>query len=216
MNEFEYSIKSKNINEILHFTTNLGLLGIIRTGAVLPNAELKEEDTLSFIFQQNSQKRKEWEIKWLNYVNLSITKLNFEFFEYSKYVHKDKDIYWAVLSFSPSILMDSGVHFTTTNNIYPSCIRGTGVEGFEKMFSDPVEGKFQKKIYRGQSHLSSWTTCEQAEVLYPGRLNLNRLIKIYVLNSADKASIMAQLAALDLVLDVEVCPNKFRDDSNDN
>lgn len=216
MNELKCSIENRGVREILHFTTNLGLLGILRTGSVLPNSQLKEEDTLAFIFQQNSQKRKEWEKKWLDYVNLSVTKLNFEFFEYSRFVHKNKDIYWAILSFSPDILMDSGVYFTTTNNIYPSCTRGMGVDGFERMFADPIEGKYQKKIYREQSHLPSQTTCEQAEVLYPGRLSLCHLIKIYVLDSVDKASIMGQLAALDLVLDVDVCPNKFRDDSNDN
>ncbi|AZP43924.1 DUF4433 domain-containing protein [Rahnella aquatilis] len=216
MNEFEASVKAKGIKEILHFTTNQGLLGVLRTGAVLPNSQLKEEDTLAFIFQQNSLKRRERDSKWLGFVNLSITKLNFEFFEHSRSVHQNSDIYWAILSFSPDILIDSGVYFTTTNNIYPSCLRGEGIEAFERMFCDPIEGKFQKKIYRGPFHLSSWTTCEQAEILYPGRLALKHLIKVYVENFEDKSSIMAQLAALGLVLDVEICPNKFRDNSNDN
>lgn len=216
MNEFEASIKSKGINEILHFTTNQGLLGVLRTGAVLPNSKLKKEDTLAFIFQQNSLKRRERDSKWLNYVNLSVTKLNFEFFEHSQNVHQYSDIYWVILSFSPEIIMDSGVYFTTTNNIYPSCLRGERVECFERMFRDPIVGKYQKVISRGSSHLPSWTTCEQAEILYPGRLTLEHLVKVYVSNFEDKASIMAQLAVLGLVLDVEVCPNKFRDDINDN
>jgi len=216
MNELEASIQAKGIKEILHFTTNQGLLGVLRTGAVLPNSQLKEEDTLAFIFQQNSLKRRERDLKWLGYVNLSVTKLNFEFFEHSQSVHQNLDIYWAILSFSPDMLGDSGIYFATTNNIYPSCRRGVGLEAFERMFGDPIEGKFQKKIYRGPSHLPSWTTCEQAEILYPGRLALKHLIKVYVANVEDKSSIMAQLAALGLILDIEVCPNKFRDNTNDN
>lgn len=216
MNKFEKLIEDKAIEEILHFTTNLGLLGTFRTEGLLPNSELKKEDTLAFIFKQNSLKRKEWDLKWLNYVNLSVTKLNFEFFNYSRNVHQGSDIFWAILSFSPQILLDPGVYFTTTNNIYPSCIRGEGMENFERMFSNPITGKYQKKIYRGSSHIPSWTTCEQAEVLYPGKLSLTHLKKIYVSNFEDKASVMAQLTMLDLALNVEVCPNKFRDNTNDN
>ncbi|MEZ2583097.1 MULTISPECIES: DarT ssDNA thymidine ADP-ribosyltransferase family protein [Enterobacteriaceae] len=216
MSELEASINSKGIKEVLHFTTNKGLLGVLRTGALLPNAQLKEEDTLAFIFQQNSLKRRERDLKWLNYVNLSVTKLNFEFFEHSRGVHQYADIYWVILSFTPEIIIEPGVNFTTTNNIYPSCIRGEGVEYFEKMFRNSIIGKFQREIFRGPSHLTSWTTCEQAEILYPGRLTLEHLTKVYVSNFEDKASIMAQLAVLGLVLDVEVCPNKFRDDTNDN
>lgn len=216
MSELEASIKAKGIKEILHFTTNQGLLGVLRTGAVLPNTLLKKEDTLAFIFQQNSLRRRERDLKWLGYVNLSITKLNFEFFEYSQSVHQNLDIYWTILSFSPDILGDSGVYFTTTNNIYPSCRRGEGLDAFERMFCDPIEGKFQKDIYRGPSHLPSWTTCEQAEILYPGKLGLEHLLKVYVANVEDKSSIMAQLAVLGIILNVEVCPNKFRDNTNDN
>ncbi|EGQ8480538.1 DarT ssDNA thymidine ADP-ribosyltransferase family protein [Vibrio parahaemolyticus] len=215
MSSLEESIKAKGISEILHFTTNKGLLGVLRTGAVLPSSQLKDEDTLAFIFQQNSLKRREWDSKWLGFVNLSITKLNFEFFEHSRSVHKNTDIYWAILSFSPDILMHSGVYFTTTNNIYPSCLRGQGVESFERMFANPIEGKFQKSFYRTPFHLPSWTTCEQAEVLYPGRLSLDCLIKVYVSSFEDKSSIMAQLAVLGLTLDVEVSPDKFRDMKND-
>ncbi|WP_086775383.1 DarT ssDNA thymidine ADP-ribosyltransferase family protein [Vibrio coralliirubri] len=209
MNEFDNSISSKDITEVLHFTTNRGLLGTLRTGGVLPNNELKQEDTLAFIFKQNSKERKERDRRWLNYVNLSLTKLNFEFFDYSKFIHQNVDMYWAILSFSPEILTHSDVYFTTTNNIYPSCIRGVGREGFEQMFNDPVEGKFQKKISRDKSLLPSMTTCEQAEVLYPGKLETKYLNKIYVATEEDKSSVMAQMMALSTSAQVEIAPNKF-------
>ena len=72
--------EKKGINEVLHFTTNYGLLGMLAKNALLPNSELKEENTLAFIFKQNSEQRKEKNRDWLNYCNLSISKINKEFF----------------------------------------------------------------------------------------------------------------------------------------
>ncbi len=52
-------VKARGITEVIHFTTNHGMLGILVTNALLPNSKLKEEDTLAFIFKQNSETRKE-------------------------------------------------------------------------------------------------------------------------------------------------------------
>lgn len=212
MNGIADAIKSRGITEILHFTTNRGLLGSLRTWSLLPNSKLTNEDTLSFIFQQNSPERKEWNKKWLDYVNLSITKLNFEFFDFSKKVHKNSDIYWAILSFSPNILTHEGVIYTTTNNIYPSCLRGSDLVSFEKIFDLSVEGKFQRKIERSENHLPSWTTCEQSEVLYHGPLSLNYLNKIYVCDLESKHSVIAQIRALGVIssITIEICPEMFQ------
>ncbi|OUS32024.1 hypothetical protein A9Q98_02405 [Thalassotalea sp. 42_200_T64] len=202
--------ESKKITDILHFTSNSGLLGILASGAVLPNSELKEEDTLAFVFKQNSEKRKERNLKWLKYVNLSVTKLNKEFFSYSENRHRSVDQFWCILSFSPSLLNDDGVFFTTTNNIYPSCLRGEGVSAFGRMFNNSIEGKFQKTISRTIEHKESWTTCEQAEILYPGKLSLDYLQSIYVKDIQSKHIVKSQLAALNLKHDVVVCPAKFK------
>jgi hypothetical protein len=211
MKYFKISIEEKGINEILHFTTNKGVLGSLKTWSLLPNSQLSSEDTLSFIFQQNSLERKERDKKWLDYVNLSITKLNFEFFNYSQYVHRDSDLYWAIFSFDPEILTHNGVIFTTTNNIYPSCLRGAGLSGFEAVFNESILGKYQKKVIRTANHLPSWTTCQQSEVLYYGPLSLDYLSKIYVCDFESKYSIAAQIRALGIkkTIQIEVCPTMF-------
>jgi len=202
-------VNDREITEILHFTTNSGLLGILATGAVLPNSELKDEDTLAFIFKQNSAERKEKNREWLKYVNLSVTKLNQAFFSYSNYIHRDVDQFWCILSFSTRLLMDDGLYFTTTNNIFPSCLRGEGIESFKRMFDNSIEGKFQRTVTRTPHHLNSWTTCEQAEVLYPGKLPLKYLQCIYVKDIESKHLVNSQLAALGIKHEVIICPEKF-------
>ncbi|MDN2667471.1 DarT ssDNA thymidine ADP-ribosyltransferase family protein [Vibrio sp. 14N.309.X.WAT.E.F5] len=202
-------VEAKEITEILHFTTNTGFLGMLSQKQVLPNSKLHQEDTLEFIFQQNSQSRREKNAKWLDYINLSISKLNHEFFGYSQYIHRHKDMYWVVLSFSPQIMSHQGVYFTTTNNIYPSCIREQGVEGFEKMFNDPIEGLRQRDFYRNGSHLPSHTTCEQAEVLYPAGLSLEYLNRIYVCNEESKSCVNAQMMLYNNAIETVVAPSVF-------
>lgn len=202
-------VSTRGITEVLHFTTNSGFLGMLSQAQVLPNSKLHQEDLLAFIFKQNSQTRKEKNVKWLDYVNLSISKLNHEFFSYSKYIHRDTEMFWVVLSFSPQILEHDEVFFTTTNNIYPSCKRSQGDEGFINMFNNPIEGKFQAKFFRGDKHLSSWTTCEQAEVLYPEGLSLDYLNKIYVLNEDSKSCVKAQMSLYNKSIETVVEPSVF-------
>lgn len=202
-------IQERNINEIIHFTTNVGLVGIFSQNGILPNSELKDESTLAFIFQQNSETRKEKNKNWLKYCNLSITKPNHEFFSYSKYRWREQDMFWAILSISPDILTHDDVFFTTTNNIYPSCIRGKGVESLELMFSDSIEGKFQKTFTRTPTHQKSWTTCEQAEILYPNKLDIKYIQKIYVENDLEKFSVCAQLYSMNKKIEVIVKPEIF-------
>lgn len=205
----ENAAKKRGVEEVLHFTTNEGLLGILHADSLMPNAMLKEEQKLEFIFKQNSKERKERDIKWLTYINFSITKINKEFFSYSKNRRNGEEIFWVVLAFNIGILDHPGVFFTTTNNIYPSNIRKEGLEGFENMFASVIEGKFQASIARTSKHLPSWTTCEQAEVLYPGTCSTRYLMNIYVKNDSEKHIVKAMLAALEKNIDVVVKPEMF-------
>jgi hypothetical protein len=203
------AIKERNITEVVHFTTNAGLLGILASKAILPNTQLREEQTLSFIFEQNSAVRKERDREWLNYVNLSITKPNYDFLSYSKYRRQDQDIFWVLLSISPEILEHDGVYFTTTNNIYPSCTRGNDQAAFENMFSNSFFGKFQRKVTRIPSTPANQTTCEQAEVLYPGAIPLSYVKKIYVCCDEDRFSVAGQQLSLSTKIDIIVDPSIF-------
>ncbi len=202
--------QQKGVKELIHFTTNSGLLGILAKGGVLPNAHLTKEDTLAFIFKQNSASRKERDKRWLNYINLSISKVNNSFFSYSQYIHKDSDVCWIILSFSTDTLNQEGVYFTTTNNIFPSCKRGEGEAAFINMFAPSIEGKFQKKFCRTTQHMPSWTTCEEAEVLFPEFLTLDYLQKIYVPNLDVKRIVIAQLSAFNSIYEICVAPEKFK------
>lgn len=203
-------VRERSITEVLHFTTNRGFLGILSQGRVLPNSKLHKEDTLAFIFQQNSQSRKEKNPIWLDYINLSISRLNHEFFSYSQYLHRNDEMFWVVLSFFPNILEHDGVFFTTTNNIYPSCKRAEGHDGLVNMFSNPIEGKYQQKFYRNEGCLPSWTTCEQAEVLYPHELSLQYLDKVYVLDETTRSSVKAQMSLYNKSIATVVDPSVFK------
>ncbi|WP_025822354.1 DarT ssDNA thymidine ADP-ribosyltransferase family protein [Shewanella marina] len=203
-------VNQRDITEVLHFTTNSGFLGMLAQSQVLPNSKLHKEDTLAFIFKQNSESRKEKNPKWLDYINLSVSKLNYEFFGYSQYIHRGVDMFWVVLSFSTEILEHEGVFFTTTNNIYPSCNRSQGYKGFVDMFNNPIEGKFQVKYYRSDEHLPSWTTCEQAEVLYPDGLSFEYLKKIYVPDEASKSCVKAQMSLYNKSIETLVDPSVFK------
>lgn len=200
-------ITARGITEVVHFTTNKGLLGVLALSALVPRSELGDEDLLEFILKMNSSSRRDH--NWLGYVNMSISRINSQFFAASGYWHAD--VRWRVLSFSPQILLHEGVVFSTTNNIYPSVRRGEGEGGFEAMFADVVLGRYSSEIRRGASMPSSWTTCEQAEVLYPGRVPTEYLQKIYVAEDEDQDDVSAQLRALGhREIDIEVAPEIFR------
>lgn len=170
------AIAKRAIKQVVHFTTNRGLIGILDSGFLKSREILPEDSRLEFIIKNNSATRKD--VEWLSFVNLSITKVNHEFFNYcSKWHH---DIFWCVLSFSPEILTHDGVVFTTTNNIYPSVQRGRGESGFESIFADTVYGKYNTRISRSKSQPLNLPTDIQAEVLYPTKVDISFLQKIIV------------------------------------
>jgi hypothetical protein len=129
----------RGITTLVHFTTNIGLLGILSTQNLLPRSHLANEQTLEFILKYNAPYRSD--PKWLRYVNLSISRLNHIFFEQSGSWHTNDGVFWVVIEVDATVLAHEGVHFTTTNNIYPSCQRGTGPLSLEKLFSSQVAGR---------------------------------------------------------------------------
>lgn len=58
----------RGINEILHFTTNKGVLGILDSRALKARARLNGDARLEYIFQPNAAVRTRDE-KYLDYVN---------------------------------------------------------------------------------------------------------------------------------------------------
>ncbi|MER5212393.1 DarT ssDNA thymidine ADP-ribosyltransferase family protein [Streptomyces sp. NPDC002838] len=174
----ESIVANRRISEVLHFTTNLGLLGILGTSAILSRKRLPEEKYVEHIYTPNCSTRKDR--AWLDYVNLSISRINDSMFDASERWHEVDNVWWAALSFEAGILSDPGVYFTTTNNIYPSVCRATGADGLNAMFADVVSGRYSQPMARFAGQSASWATDRQAEVLYPGRLSLAKLQRVYV------------------------------------
>jgi hypothetical protein len=184
------------IKEALHFTTNLGLLGILDSGKVRSRKRLKNDNRLDFILKLNTPIVRD--PAWVDYVNLSLTRINSNLFEISseKWHSGNRELWWCVLSFDTCILAHEGVFFTTTNNIYPSAKRRQGPEGLESLFAPVVLGKYGAEIRRTNEITCACPTCEQAEVLYPGELSTRFLKKIYVATDEDQDDVYGQLSGV--------------------
>lgn len=181
MTTIEQFVTDRGITEVLHFTTNHGLIGILAAGALLSRDELNAEDLLESVKLLNCSTRKDPE--WTGHVNLSISAVNKDFLGYSQNWHPPRDgVWWAVLSFSPRILTDPGVVFTTTNNTYHATVqRGEGLDGLTALYGPAIPwGYYGYVARRGSSTPAHLPTHLQAEVLYPGRVGLADLQAIYV------------------------------------
>lgn len=182
-------IKDRGIHEILHFTTNSGLTGILHLGAVKTRKALPKEEHLDYILRLNCEDRRK-DVKWHNYANLSVTSVNKRLFGISKdRWHAGMDGYWCILSFNPEILTHPDVVFTTTNNIYTSVRRNTSEEGLENMFAEKVIRWGGNIAVRDIDTPLNQPTCNQAEVLYPGELSLQYLERIYVKDFQDASAV---------------------------
>jgi len=206
----EEIINHRGISEILHFTTNKGLLGILDGKALKPRSRLDKDERLEYIFQPNAANRTR-DVAWLDHVNLSISRPNTEFFSISSGAwHRYKDLWWCVLSFDPQILTHPGVWFTTSNNIWGGCARAKGCEGLDAMFADVVYGRYSAAIRRPASLPANCPTSEQAEVLYPGDLSTDFLRKIYIAEQEVEDEVLGQMGAVNhQVVPIEVNPDMF-------
>lgn len=218
----DQAIRARGISEMLHFTTNRGLVGILAGGALLSRFRLPSEKYLEHLWRANAASRPEEALSfdksqnWLDYVNLSISEINSRFFLVSTRWHRESDMWWVLLSFDAAIAGHDGVHFTTTNNGYDQCVRGTGTLGMDRLFAPVVLRKSQGnwRVSRGQreSHLP---TCEQAEVLYPGGIELTWLRKIYVREPDQRDVVLGWLREFEWRhIAVEINPNKFNGQPN--
>ncbi|AMG37860.1 DarT ssDNA thymidine ADP-ribosyltransferase family protein [Achromobacter xylosoxidans] len=190
-------IENRGITELLHFTTNKGCLGILASRALKARSYLNEDARLEYIFQPNAANRSR-DLRWLGYVNLSVSAPNTEFFSISAGTwHKYKDIWWCIMSFDPEILSHPSVVFCTSNNIWGGCARDEGGAGLEAMFAPVVYGRYSTEIRRNDDLSPNFPTSEQAEVLYPREISTDYLRKIYVPNEAIGFEVQGQMGATD-------------------
>jgi len=192
----EEIIASRGISDILHFTTNHGLAGILATGAVKSRARLSRDKYLEHILKLNCPDRSR-DAAWHNYVNLSISRINSHLFRISEgNWHRALDGWWCVLSFDPRILAHDGVVFATTNNMYTGVIRRSGPQGLEALFSPRITRWCGCTVKRQAETASFQPTCFQAEVLYPGELPLEDCQGIFVRDDEHLDEVHAMFAAL--------------------
>jgi len=170
---------------------------------------LSEDQYLSKIVTPNASYRRD--LDWLDYVNLSISRVNRQFFDVSaRKWHAGEDLWWCILSFDAEMLGHGGVIFTTTNNIYSGVSREEGIDGFQAMFAERVHRYSGNYVRRTSQHELHYTTCEQAEVLYPNKVPTGLLRKVYVLTNEHAASAEGMVAASDHArIPVVVAPEMF-------
>ncbi len=178
-------IFDRQIESVLHFTTNRGLVGTLASKSLLSRYRLNNEQYLEHVLHVNAAKRPEAAAdfdksqNWLDYVNLSISEINSRYLSVSKRWHNNSDVWWCILTFVSDIMTHNGVVFATTNNSYALCERNGGVEGLEALFAARIQRKHNWTVWRG-TRPSNLPTCEQAEVLYPEAVSTEYLRCIYV------------------------------------
>lgn len=196
------------ITEVLHFTTSRGLAGILAQGENLCRHRLPREQYVEHIARANNESRRLDRI-WEPFVNLSLTQVNDWMLGTSinKDRWRDEDVFWAVLSYSPTILGDAGVVFATTNNIYPACRRAMGVPGLAGLFAPQVKGRYDAIFTRNGLPLNR-PTDRQAEVLYPDAISGAEMQRIYVPEPAHRDEVQGWYSFLDLKVEPEVVVSK--------
>ena len=196
-------IADRHIEEVLHFTTNRGLTGILASGVVKPRKRLPLDKRLEYVYKDNCPDRSR-DIAWHDYVNLSITNVNYRLFEISmRKWHSGTDDWWCILCFSPVVLEHQSVYFTTTNNIYTDVRRAEGPTGLENMFADRVSRWGGNVVNREPSSPANQPTCNQAEVLYMGDLSIEHLERVYVENGDTASAVESIVDVLDSVPDFD-------------
>lgn len=213
MTTIEEVVKTRGISEVLHFSTNHGLVGIASMGKMISRDQLAEDSKilLKALNPENAKFRSDPD--WLGYINLSLSRINSSFFDYSKTWKRAPDDYWLILSFRPEILSHEGVVFSTTNNIYHgSCKRASGSSGLESCFASSVVSRKYQRITRPIDFPTHWTTCQEAEVLYPKSLSLDFLQCIYVESDEtyDQVSTTLELLTGRSDFEVVINPDKFK------
>lgn len=183
----------RGVREIVHFTTEKGLLGSIRKGALLSRTRVQDDADLAFIFQRVWPRR---DHAWTDHISLSVNVINLDLYRRAQ-AHLP-DLWWTVLAFEPEILDHEGVWFATTNNIYPTCMRERGLAGFESLYAQEVLGRYSSRLTR-EGLDEAQPTDRAAEVLYPEELSLEHLAAVYVPSDEHRQHVLAWCDALDSV-----------------
>ena len=196
----------RGISSIVHFTRIRGLVGIMDSRAVKARRFLPDEDRLKYVYEENAPDRSR-DTPWHGYVSMSVTDINRRMFRSSEHHHAGAQ--WVILDFSPEILGDPGVVFSTTNNAYENAHRRRGLLGFEQMFAEEVPWGHFGTISTRRGKAPNQTTDSQAEVLYPGQLDLDHLRRVIARDEATYERVVAVRATFVHCPYVDVIPEAF-------
>ena len=205
--EIEQAARRREITDVVHFTTLRGAVGVLASRALKSRARLPNDQYLEHVYRPNAEFRKD--AAWLDYVNLSIQRINDWMFDTSTRWHAADGNPWVLLSFDVTVLSHPGVVFTTTNNIYPSCLRAEGLGGLSRLFDAQVEGRYGR-LHSREGKQASWPTDRQAEVLYPGELSCEHLRRVDVQMAETEDSVHGILSAVGVEVPVHHAPEVFR------
>lgn len=181
-------------------------MGSVMKQGLLSRDQVENDPDIAFIFEGLWERK---DPEWVDHVSLSVSRINLDLFRRSR--NNFPDFWWAVMSLDVEILDHDGVVFTTTNNIYPPCQRGHGIGGFEAMFGSPIEwGYYGSRKFRHNELLEAWPTDRAAEVLYPRRIDIAYVQKLYVPGKQHRRLVHAWAETYGVgELPVEIDPKPF-------
>lgn len=205
--EIEQAARQRGITDVVHFTTLRGAVGVLASRALKSRERLPQDKYLEHVYHPNAKVRKD--VAWLDYVNLSIQRINDWMFDTSTRWHAADGNPWVLLSFDVSVLAHPGVVFSTTNNIYPSCLRAEGIGGFSRLFHARVKGRYDQ-LHSREDKDTSWPTDRQAEVLYPGELSCEHLCRVDVQVAETEDTVVSNLEVFGMNVPVRHAPEVFR------
>lgn len=193
--KMEDAVTQREITEVLHFTTYHGITGILAKKSLLSRKRVGKEEYLEHVYSPTCAYRPDED--WLDYVNLSISRINKTFYNIaSTRWHREKELWWCIASFRSEILSHEGVYFVTTNNMYEGARRNTGVKGLESLFADRIHCRDDWYVKRQASMGDCDPTDRQAEVLYPGMLSTDTLQTIYIATGEHADEIAGRLEVM--------------------
>lgn len=214
-------IDQRGLREVLHFTTERGLVGTLASRALKSRYRLPNDQYLQHILHVNAAVRPEANAffdksdNWLDYVNLSISEINRRYFEVSERWHAEGDVWWAILSFDAVVMTHENIVFATTNNSYDMCVRNSGHDGLNALFAPVIYRKAPSWRAHRRGRKTALPTCEQAEVLYPAAVSTDFLRRVYVREEEHQDQVSGWLEEFGLPgVEVVWSPAKFLGEKN--